>query len=141
ADLESVKWEMILIEKTAGASWHALSYRDSPAEALALKAQFERLPEVSQVIEVATLVPPNQSAKLPKLRAIHDSLSNLPPRGARIPHERPSAQRLRDELKALTASDATLPEDVRTSLQVLHACLLGADEERLRTFDERLARE
>src|SRR5262249_35249763 len=109
--------------------------------ALALKAKFERLPEVSQVIEVATLVPPNQDAKLPKLRAIHDSLVNVPPRGTPIPHERPNVQRLRAQLKHLTASDSTLSDDLRTNLKMLHACLLGADEGRLRAFDERLARD
>ncbi len=38
-DLDSVKWEMTLIEHTAGASWHALSYTSTPEEALALKAR------------------------------------------------------------------------------------------------------
>src|SRR5262249_4770116 len=53
-DLESVKWELKLIERTAGASWHALSYTASQAEALALKARYEQLPEVSRVVEVAS---------------------------------------------------------------------------------------
>ena len=57
ADLESVQWELTLIEHTAGASWHALSYTDTPEEALALKARYEKLPEVSRVVEVAALVP------------------------------------------------------------------------------------
>src|SRR5262249_45224727 len=35
-DLESVKWEMTLIEHTAGASWHALSYSPDPDEVEAL---------------------------------------------------------------------------------------------------------
>src|SRR5262249_32028697 len=34
--LESVEWETTLIDHTAGASWHALSYRSSREEALAL---------------------------------------------------------------------------------------------------------
>src|SRR5215210_5090199 len=50
--LDSVKWEMTLIDHTAGASWHALSYRKSREEALALKNRYEQVPEVSQVIEV-----------------------------------------------------------------------------------------
>ena len=58
---------MTLIEHTAGASWHALSYRDTPEEALALKARYEQLPEVSRVVEVASLVPPDQGPKLDML--------------------------------------------------------------------------
>ncbi|HEV3117211.1 MAG TPA: MMPL family transporter, partial [Gemmataceae bacterium] len=48
-DLDSVKWELTLIEHTAGASWHALSYRATPEEVLALKERYEKLPEVSRV--------------------------------------------------------------------------------------------
>src|SRR5262249_17022824 len=51
SDLDSVKWELTLIEHTAGASWHAISYTASPEEALALKARYEQLPEVSRVVE------------------------------------------------------------------------------------------
>jgi hopanoid biosynthesis associated RND transporter like protein HpnN len=139
-DLESVKWEMILIEKTAGASWHALSYRDTAAQALALKARYERLPEVSQVIEVASLVPPHQAEKLAKLRDIHERLAGLPPRHAPIPHDRPSAVALRKQLVAVTA-DATLPDGVRDGLRQLHDRLGSADEARLQDFDERLAQD
>src|SRR5205823_3493906 len=64
-DLESVRWEMTLIQETAGASWHAVSIADSPEQALELKAKYEKLPEVSRVVEVATLAPPDQDAKLP----------------------------------------------------------------------------
>jgi hopanoid biosynthesis associated RND transporter like protein HpnN len=140
ADLESVKWEMILIEKTAGASWHALSYRDSAAEALAMKAQYERLPEVSQVIEVATLVPPDQAAKIEMLRDIHCRLANLPPRHAPIPHDRPNVESLRRQLAALTA-EPVLPEDARGALGMLHDRLVGASASVLQAFDERLAQD
>src|SRR5262249_10539899 len=62
--LESVQWEMTLIEHTAGASWHALSYTPTPEEALALKARYEEMPEVSRVVEAASLVPAEQADKL-----------------------------------------------------------------------------
>src|SRR5262249_53909500 len=67
-DLDSVKWELTLIDHTAGASWHAQSYTATAAEALALKARFEQLPEVGRVVEVASLVPPDQTSKLGLLR-------------------------------------------------------------------------
>jgi hopanoid biosynthesis associated RND transporter like protein HpnN len=139
ADLESVRWEMILIEKTAGASWHAISYRDNQEEVLALKAEFERLPEVSQVIEVATLVPPNQAEKIEKLRDIHDRLSRLPPRGKPIEHERPKIKQFRSQLAYLTREGTHLPDDLRDALKTLHDRVGPADEGRLWAFDRRLA--
>src|SRR5207248_11583663 len=72
--LESVKWEMKLIEHTAGASWHALSYTATPEEALDLKERYEKLPGVSRVVEVASLVPRDQPHKLEQLRDIRRRL-------------------------------------------------------------------
>src|SRR5205807_3945404 len=69
-DLDAVKWELTLIEHTAGASWHALSYANTPEEALALKARYEKLPEVSRGVEVASLVPRDQDRKVVLLREI-----------------------------------------------------------------------
>ena len=94
SDLDSVRWEMTLIEHTAGASWHALSYTDTPEEALALKARYEKLPEVSRVVEVASLVPPDQDAKLPLLADIQHRLRNLPrARQTDSAHQRPGTRR------------------------------------------------
>ena len=73
--LESVKWEMTLINHTRGASWHALSYTTTPEEALALKNRYARLPEVSMVVEVASLVPADQEYKLEMLREIRHRLA------------------------------------------------------------------
>jgi hopanoid biosynthesis associated RND transporter like protein HpnN len=101
SDLESVRWEMLLVEKTAGASWHALSYTRSPEEALSLKARYEQLPEVSRVVEVASLLPRDQEAKLPRLRAIQGKLGWLPGRGDRIPHALPEVPMIRQDLARL----------------------------------------
>jgi hopanoid biosynthesis associated RND transporter like protein HpnN len=151
-DLESVKWELTLIEHTAGASWHALSYTASPEEALALKARYERLPEVSRVVEMASLVPRDQDHKLGLLRDIRNRLGNLPARGARIPHARPSSHEIKVELACLIgqlqpladACPQPLVSDLRRSLKRLHDQLVdmpAADvaEERLQAFEERLA--
>jgi hopanoid biosynthesis associated RND transporter like protein HpnN len=82
--LESVQWEQKLIDRTAGASWCALSVANSPQEALALKARYEQLPEVSRVAEVASLVPPDQDSKLGQLADIQKRLRGLPLRGTPI---------------------------------------------------------
>jgi hopanoid biosynthesis associated RND transporter like protein HpnN len=82
--LESVRWEQRLIDRTAGASWCALSTANSPEEALALKARYERLPEVSRVVEVASLVPAEQDRKVDQLADIQSRLKGLPARGTSI---------------------------------------------------------
>jgi hopanoid biosynthesis associated RND transporter like protein HpnN len=148
--LESVKWEMTLIEHTAGASWHALSYTDTPEEALALKARYEQMPEVSRVVEVASLVPAEQEAKLPILAEIHKLLKKLPERGAPIPHQRPSGVHLLGAMGRLAArlepvaGGPGLVADLHKStlefaeqLRAMSSVRLA--EERLQDFEERLA--
>ena len=151
-NLESVKWELILIEGTKGASWHAVSYRDTPAEALALKAEYEKLPEVSMVIEAASLMPPDQGAKIALMADIQRRLAHLPARGKPIRHLRPNSDLLNDELTTLivalrpleAAAPACLLSDLRGSLQGLQSQLNDAPsktvaEDRLETFDQNLA--
>jgi uncharacterized protein len=151
-DLDSVKWELTLIEHTAGASWHALSYKATPEEALALRARYEKLPEVSRVVEVASLVPPDQEQKLPLVRDIEERLRSLPDKGASIPHARPERHELRTELACLIAQLQPLADtcpqpllaDLRSSLERLHDHLEDVPnttvaEERLQQFEERMA--
>jgi hopanoid biosynthesis associated RND transporter like protein HpnN len=92
--LESVEWELTLIEHTAGATWHALSITSTPEEALALKARFERQPGVARVVEVASLVPREQELKLVLLKDIQNRLRGLPARGVTIPHLPPDPAQL-----------------------------------------------
>ena len=73
-NLDSVKWEQTLIEHTAGASWHALSYTATPQEALSLKTRFESVAGVSRVVEAASLLPLEQDGKLEQLRDIQHRL-------------------------------------------------------------------
>jgi hopanoid biosynthesis associated RND transporter like protein HpnN len=152
-DLDAVKWELTLIEHTCGTSWHALSYTDSPEEALALKARYEKLEGVSRVVEVASLVPTEQERKLPLLRNIRERLHSLPERGAVIPHARPDRDRLQADVAALVArlaprseqagGEGALLADLRSSLTALHAALaatpVGTAGERLQDFEQRLA--
>jgi hopanoid biosynthesis associated RND transporter like protein HpnN len=151
-DLDSVKWELTLIDHTAGATWHALSYTPTPEAALALKARYEQLPDVSRVVEVASLVPGNQDQKLPLLRDIQDRLRTLPEEGTRIPHARPHHHELRTELACLIAQLQPLADtcpqpllaSLRSTLERLHDQLadvpeVNVAEERLQDFEERLA--
>lgn len=147
-DLDSVKWELTLIEHTAGASWHAQSYTATAAEALALKARFEQLPEVSRVVEVASLMPPDQDRKLGLLRDIQHRLRHLPERGKAIPHDRPHRAQIEEAVGDLLG--AVIPReagselliDLRESLQQLHVRLAEnrtpRGEDRLQTFEDRL---
>jgi uncharacterized protein len=78
AELDSVRWEHKLLERTAGASWCALSQAASQEQARQLKERYEKLPEVSRVVEVSSLVPTEQERKLPLLREINGQLRGLP---------------------------------------------------------------
>ncbi len=152
-ELDSVRWELKLIEHTAGASWHALSYTSTPEEALALKARYEKLPGVLRVVEVATLVPPGQAKKLELLGDIQHRLRQLPPRGQPIPHHPPNAERLHEQLGGLLralgpeVADARRPllAQVATSVKALSDKLAAADpvtvSRRLQTFEEFMARD
>jgi hypothetical protein len=149
--LDSVKWELTLTRHTAGASWHALSYTASPEEALALKARYEKLPVVSRVVEVASLVPAGQEEKLELLRDIRHRLRRLPERGAVIPHARPSSRDLKTELTCLIGQLQPLADscsspilaELRRSLMTLNDRLADTPREtceaRLQDFEERLA--
>lgn len=155
--LDSVAWELKLIQHTAGASWHSLSSTDSAEEARTLRERFERLPAVSRVVEVASLVPADQDAKVEQLREIHRRLRVLPPRGASPPPLYPSrAGPLTRELDALTgrlgplargypwtgSGRPPLPSVLLCQLKELREQLHGLPEavadERLRMFDQQL---
>jgi hopanoid biosynthesis associated RND transporter like protein HpnN len=156
-DLDSVKWELTLIEHTAGANWHAVSYTDTPQQALALKARYEKLPEVARVVEAASLLPQDQDIKTPLLADIQRRLSDLPKRGEVIRHPPPNSQTLLTclsnlvvKLQPLAGSacgadgePTTLLTDLRESVWSLHRqiLLLSAEtvEKRLQEFEQRLA--
>jgi uncharacterized protein len=157
SDLDSVKWELTLIEHTAGANWHAVSYTDTPQQALALKARYEKLPEVARVVEAASLVPQDQDTKIPLLADIQRRLSDLPKRGEVIRHLPPNSQSLLTCLNNLVVrlqplagsacgSDGkptTLLTDLRESAWGLHRQILLMPGEtvgkRLQEFEQRLA--
>jgi hypothetical protein len=151
--LESVQWEQTLIEHTSGASVHAVSYRPTREEALALAERCKRLPQVSQVIEVASLLPPDQDQKLPLVDGIHQRLEKLPPRGKAIGHARPDVVALRGDLGDLLLTlgslvqragpQAKLLAEVKRSLVELGREMLQTPAEQsahlLQRFDQRLA--
>ncbi len=149
ADLDSVKWERTLIEHSAGATWHTLSYRASREETLALSERYQRLPEVSQVVEIASLVPPDQQQKRPLLEKIQQSLQRLPRRGGRIRHETPDLEQMRRDLASLVemlaarSSQQQLLAELHAGMQSLFSTLAAIPVDtaasRLRHLDERLA--
>jgi hypothetical protein len=146
---DSVKWELRLIDHTAGASWHAVSFRDTPEEALALKARYEQLPCVSRVVEVASLVPRDQPAKLKQLQDIQHRLRFLPKRGetmTRFPGQTASLKRALDgllfRLRELDVSQQPVLAELRTNLAGLRGRLEEAPEKdmalRLCEYEQKL---
>lgn len=153
--LDSVKCQRMLIEETADLSWQALSWTTTPEEALALKRRYEALPEVSRVVEVASMVPLDQDRKLEMIRDIQKRLAKLPRVGERLEHALPSL-RLVDKtgmllLENLQKLGDTAPASAK-ALQPVLASLLskvrgaqgrGLDQAyatRLQSYEEKLAR-
>lgn len=141
-DLESVTWEHKLIDRAAGMTWDAMSVAHSHEEAIALRARYEALPEVGRVIEVASLAPADQDAKLPAARAIHERLKGLlPPEKLPAPHGstpdriRELAGQVRDRSGPGTAVSAAMTD----LLGALDTAPTGAIPQRLVAFDRRLA--
>jgi hopanoid biosynthesis associated RND transporter like protein HpnN len=149
--LDSVRWQMTLIEHTAGASWNALSLKATPEEAIALKARYEKLPCVERVVEIASLVPPGQESKVAQLADIQQRLQRLPARGERIPHALPDSAVMQGRVERVLAElgpagiNVSLLTCLRDNLRVLHATLAHSDAatagQRLQRFDEALARD
>lgn len=147
--LDSVRWEETLIENTAGASWHALSYTTTPEEALALKARFEKLPAVSMVVEAASLVPRDQERKLEQLKDIQFRLRRLPKRGQTIPHALPQVEVITKVvtrlLNNMMAEEQKVPDSyvaLRQSLQQFKDKMAelarGMAAQKLKSFEEAL---
>jgi len=114
-NLESVQWELKLINDTTGASWHALSIADSREEALLIKNKFEQLPDVSRVVEVASLIPDEQESKLAIFRRLQQQLKFLPPQGQSIAHAFPDVDGIKRACRLLMQQLETLPVNERGS--------------------------
>ena len=140
--LDSVAWEHKLIEKAAGATWDALSVAHGRDEALALKARYEALPGVGRVVEAASLVPADQEAKLPAVRAIHDRLASLPPAEKLPPTLGSSPAGLRasaDRVRRFAGSDTALSSATGELVAALDALPGDAAAVRVKEYDRRLA--
>lgn len=74
----AVIWEHKLLEETNTSGWYALSIADSAEAARERKRQFEQLPTVGKVVEIASLLPTDQEKKAPLIREIQQALARLP---------------------------------------------------------------
>ncbi len=78
AGLESVELERKLTQQTNNSSWFALSLAKTPAEVMAKKDAFLKLPSVARVEEVASKFPSEVGQKQPLVEDIHRRLAHLP---------------------------------------------------------------
>jgi hopanoid biosynthesis associated RND transporter like protein HpnN len=137
--LDSVAWEHKLIDHSVGATWDALSIAHSRDEALQLKARYEAIPEVSRVIEVGSLVPDDQAAKLPIVQNIHDRLAGLPAQDS-LPLSLGSDPAAVKELALTVVQRAGTGSTLARVATDLIAAIdhSPAAQQRLREFDRRL---
>ncbi len=101
ASLDSVKWEKVLLDKMPTATWHAVTFTATREEALEWKKKFEALPEVSQVAEIASMLPKDQTINKGQLKEIQHRLRLLPTRGSKPGHATPDITGLTKELQLL----------------------------------------
>ena len=141
-DLDSVTWEHKLIDRAAGMTWDAMSVVATREEAVATRARYEAIPDVGRVIEVGSLVPADQGAKLPTVQAIHNRLANLLPTD-KLPTTFGSSPERARELAATVRDRASgEPELIAAAtelLRVLEIVPAATATERLQAFDRRLA--
>ncbi len=141
-DLDSVEWERKLIDGAAGMTWDAMSLARTRDEAISLRERYESLPEVGRVIEVASLVPADQEAKLPAVQAIHERLKDLPTEevvqpGPGFSHPR-IIRGLAEQVQQHAATDTELARAVAGLLRALENVPERLTMERLKEFDRRL---
>ena len=115
ASLDSVKWEKVLLDKMPTATWHAVTFTATREEALEWKKKFEALPEVSQVAEIASMLPKDQTINKGQLKEIQHRLRLLPTRGSKPGHATPDIAGLTKELQLLAGktSEANSLLDLR----------------------------
>lgn len=138
--MESVQWEHTLMDKMTGSSWYAVSWTRTPEEALALKADYEKLPAVSNVITLASLMPGDQGPKLDMLRDIQQRLAKLPQRGAPIPHATPNLDDIDHTCARVIKACARVRENgpnpalekLEASVGRLHSAVIVAQGSRLK---------
>ncbi len=87
--LESVELERRLLSECRQSSWYALSVADSAETLFARKAEFERLPSVDRIEEIASIIPADVATKQAAIEAIRGRLRNLPDHVPLIAVERP----------------------------------------------------
>jgi uncharacterized protein len=120
--MESVQWQKKLTKKMDDSSWYAVSWTMTPEEALALQAKYEQLPDVSMVVTMASLVPPDQDRKIGMLRDIHEKLLKLPKRGEIIAHTAPNVNSIKQAgervVKLLAQRQKEKPNEAMAHLQI-----------------------
>jgi len=150
-DHPAVRWQHRLLASTRGASWHALVWADSRAEALDLKARLEALPEVSRITETASLLPDDQEHKAGLLAEIRQRLGRLPEVGVKLMHLRASPAALAREVDQLARqlrepvlADTPCQDPLLQACAQLTAAITAAGEKasgRLSSLDDRMAAE
>lgn len=143
--LESVELEQKLLSQTEQSASYALSLAETRQEALARKAQFERLPAVHRVEEIASQLPGAIGQKRPLVEAIHRRLAELPDRAPTIPASDPAElAAMLAQAEAMTArgpQPAELHRQIQQLVAILDELSPAECQARLSAFQQRVASE
>jgi len=100
--VESVALERKLLAESDQSMWFAVSMADTREELLRRKQQFEQLPSVERVEDIASRFPTGNQPRAAIVRRVHRRLADLPERPPLIPLDRP------EELGRVLAQAQTL---------------------------------
>ena len=137
-DLDSVRWERMLLEDSVSASWFAVSTPADQASALALIERAKAEPLVAQVRSAFDVVLPDTPARTSLRAAIADAARSSGAAGGTAPgampatapaaqeHAAPAAASAAAEPRTLAAQDVSAVAD-RLSRLVLLSSMGGAD--------------
>jgi hopanoid biosynthesis associated RND transporter like protein HpnN len=139
--LDSVQWEWRLTAQGAGWTWDAVSIAEDRAQAIALRQQYEALPQVSRVLEVASLLPADLEHKWLVLCDTHERLQHLPQHipAPIVAIDPQRVVQLARQLAAALPNDASMQSAVSRFLQALQR--QSAPQDALRRLDRWLSAE
>ena len=110
--LSSVEWQKRILTHSNRSAWSAVSIADNPQELVQKKEAFLKQSTIKHIDEIASMLPVNQTEKLPYLQSIHTILNSLPSQPVSLPVSDPSELQFQLNSFKTALADSPLPESL-----------------------------
>ena len=110
--LSSVEWQKRILTHSNRSAWSAVSIADNPQELVQKKEAFLKQSTIKHIDEIASMLPVNQTEKLPYLQSIHTKLKSLPSQPVSLPVSDPSELQFQLNSFKTALADSPLPESL-----------------------------